>query len=373
MNKIAFISTMEGAPWGGSEELWSQAALRLAKFPLTVGVNVVRWEVLPEPLQKLKSAGCVVTRRTHPQLPLQKVMRKVMGERSLNWLDRFQPDFVVISQGSNFDGVPWMLQCKQRNVPYVAIAQMAIDSCWPTQEVAGPAGEAYANAKASFFVSQGNLELTEKQVSVHLKNAQVTRNPFNVPYDVSVSWPKENKPLKLACVGRLAPSAKGQDLLIDVLSMNKWRERPLYVTLFGSGPNQITLENRIKMLDLKNLSFGGYVDDVKSIWAHHHGLVLPSRYEGLPLVVVEAMLCGRMCIVTDVPGNAELVRDNLNGFVAVAPNSKCLDEAMERAWLHYQKWEDMGKTAAHDVREAVPRDPVGDFINRLKPQFPFKI
>ena len=55
------------------------------------------------------------------------------------------------------------------------------------------------------------------------------------------------------------------------------------------------------------------------IWAEHHALVLPSRFEGMPLVVVEAMLCGRPCIVTDVGGNAELIRDGINGFLAKAP------------------------------------------------------
>ena len=71
-------------------------------------------------------------------------------------------------------------------------------------------------------------------------------------------------------------------------------------------------------MGLEKVTYGGFTEDVESIWASHHALVLPSRSEGLPLVVVEAMLCGRPAIVTDVAGNAELIQDGVSGFVAAA-------------------------------------------------------
>ena len=40
---------------------------------------------------------------------------------------------------------------------------------------------------------------------------------------------------------------------------------------------------------------------------------------GVAAFVVEAMLCGRPCIATDVGGNRELIRDGINGFLANAP------------------------------------------------------
>lgn len=365
MKKIAFISTMEGEPWGGSENLWSQTALRMTEAEAVVGVNVARWPTMPQALEELVVAGCDVTRRTSPGTPLHKVIKRIRGERCFHWLDRFRPNFAVISQGSNLDGVPWMLECLRRNIPYATVAQMAMDSYWPAQDVTAPAAIGYRNAQASFFVSQAILELTEKQIAVKLINAEVVRNPFNVDYDTSLAWPETESSMKLACVGRLAPTAKGQDLLIDVLSGAKWRARPIEIILFGNGPNRETLEKRIQMLELKNIRFGGYVNDIQQIWREHHALILPSRYEGLPLVIVEAMLCQRMCIVTDVPGNAELIRDNSTGFVAAAANARCLDEAMERAWQRRHEWAELGHEAGHDVRKVVSRDPVADFVTRL--------
>ena len=66
----------------------------------------------------------------------------------------------------------------------------------------------------------------------------------------------------------------------------------------------------------------------------------------MPLSVVEAMLCGRPCIVTDVAGNRELIRDNVNGFLAKAPTVELLDEAMNRAWENRHRLREMGEAAA---------------------------
>jgi glycosyltransferase involved in cell wall biosynthesis len=80
----------------------------------------------------------------------------------------------------------------------------------------------------------------------------------------------------------------------------------------------------------------------------------------------EAMLCGRPCIVTDVAGHAELVRDGVNGFLAKAPAVGCLDETMNRAWENRGRLEEMGRTAAEDVRLWVSAYPAEDFVRELE-------
>jgi glycogen synthase len=104
---------------------------------------------------------------------------------------------------------------------------------------------------------------------------------------------------------------------------------------------------------------------VASIWDTRHGLLLPSRAEGLPLVVVEAMMSGRVPIVTDVAGNGELIDDNETGFLAAAPTEDSLDEAMERAWQRRSGWRAIGEAAARDVRRKVPPDPPSVFADLL--------
>jgi len=214
-----------------------------------------------------------------------------------------------------------------------------------------------------YFVSKENIALTERQLGCILPNAALIRNPFKVPYEQEFSWPEE-EPARWACVGRLDVVAKGQDLLFDVLAMEKWRSRPLRVTLYGRGRNEQILRGECERRRLTNVRFGGFADPVE-IWSKEHCLILPSRYEGLPLAVVEAMLCGRPCIVTDVSGNKELLEDNVTGFVAVAPTVCALDEAMERAWERRGEWREIGERAAKSVRRDVPPDPGKVFADEL--------
>ena len=62
-------------------------------------------------------------------------------------------------------------------------------------------------------------------------------------------------------------------------------------------------------------------------------LVMPSRFEGLPLAIVEAMLCARPVVATDVAGHAEVVEDGVTGFLADAPTVGAIAAALERCWV----------------------------------------
>jgi glycosyltransferase involved in cell wall biosynthesis len=93
---------------------------------------------------------------------------------------------------------------------------------------------------------------------------------------------------------------------------------------------------------------------------------LPSRYEGLPLALVEAMWCARAAVVTNVGGNAELCVDGETGFVSPAANVAAFSEAMERAWDRREEWAEMGQAARERVEKHVPRNPIAVFCDRLK-------
>lgn len=361
---IAFISTMDGCSWGGSETLWSQAALRLRGLGANVAVNIVRWRETPPEVSALDSAGCRIKRRATRSVS-SRLVRATVGDQSFRWIDRVRPSFAVVAQGGNFDGVPWMLELLRRGIPYASIAQMANENYWPHDSLAAQAVTAYHGAERAFFVANANVRLTEQQLGARLPNAEVVRNPFNVDFDVNVAWPSDRE-TRLACVGRLCIDAKGQDLILKVLSLPRWRQRPIRLSLFGVGPNDGLLRRLARMYALGNVEFHGQCSDIRSIWADHHALVLPSRYEGMPLSLVEAMLCGRVCIVTDTAGNAELIQDGITGFLAAAPRATCLEQAMENAWERRLEWNQIGQRTAQAVRCAIPMDPVGAFTDRLR-------
>jgi glycosyltransferase involved in cell wall biosynthesis len=114
------------------------------------------------------------------------------------------------------------------------------------------------------------------------------------------------------------------------------------------------------------VTFAGYVASVEGIWAENHVLVMPSRYEGLPLSIVEAMLCARPVVATNVAGNSEVVEDGVSGFLAEAPTVPSMANALERLWLRRTDLQDIGIAAATRIRQMIPADPVGLFSANIE-------
>jgi glycosyltransferase involved in cell wall biosynthesis len=92
------------------------------------------------------------------------------------------------------------------------------------------------------------------------------------------------------------------------------------------------------------------------MWRDFHALVLPSRSEGLPLVVLEAMAAGRVVITTTAGGSQELIKDGITGFIGEA-GTESFDQAMERAWQRREEWEAIGMAACKDLPNRLPDSP----------------
>jgi glycosyltransferase involved in cell wall biosynthesis len=373
MRRFAFVSTMEGSPWGGSEELWSQTAIRLAQGGHRVSASVAHSNRPRDALMRLKQGGVEVVERQGTAALWDRFWRRLnrrraagqLSRRDVSWLRAIPSGCVCVSQGGIADGLQWMLQCRSAGLPYVAIVQSNAEWLWPDDRQGEQMALAYGSAQACCFVSSRNRELLEDQIGRRLGNAVVVHNPYNVTHDASPTWPATTPEWRLACVARLDPVAKGQDVLLHVLAQDKWKTRDLRVAFYGTGRCERNLRQLAERLGLNRVEFRGHVSDVERIWADNHALVLPSRYEGTPLALVEAMLCGRPAIVTDVAGNTELVEHGISGFVACAPSVALLDHVFEEAWQRRSEWQEMGARARDRAAALVPVDPVGQFCELL--------
>jgi glycosyltransferase involved in cell wall biosynthesis len=371
MSKYLFIMANEGNRWGGSEPLWSSAAEKLVRRGNEVRVSVKNWNVPVPQIEKLRMAGCKIFYRDYSIPPFfTRLMRKLFPVPDYRLTHThttgLEVDLVVISQGSNTDGLVWMEASQAAGFKYAVIAQSAVVYWWPDDEYAERLAKSYENAAAAYFVSCANLELSRRQFGCLLPNAKVVRNPFNVQYHAQPPWPNgSTDELALASVARLDIISKGHDLLLQTLGLPHWRERKLTLSIIGEGPHERGLRRMSEALKLTNVKFLGQRDNIEEVWKKHHALVLASRFEGMPLALVEAMLCGRPGIVTDVGGNRELVRDGINGFLAEAPTVPFLDEALNRAWENRARLKEIGCAAATDVRQWVSADPGEDFANEL--------
>jgi glycosyltransferase involved in cell wall biosynthesis len=367
--RIAFISTMRSFQWGGSEELWSQSATRLKQAGHDVRAAVVYWPQLSEKIAALSRHGLQIETHSPPRGgPTRRIWNKLLfrDRRSYSWLKRFNPELVIISQGYNDDGFDWATICREAAMPYVIIVQCNSDVSWFREQAVSDAVASYTGARRVFCVSRSNLDLLRLQVGDPLLNGEVVWNPYNVSLKSTSPWPDERGGWRLACVARMDPAAKGQDLLLRILARSEWRDLPFELNLFGAGTYELGLRRMARMLRLNNVHFRGHVKDVRTVWEQNHILVLPSRYEGLPLALVEAMACGRPAVVTDVGGNADLCVDNETGFVSPAATVSSFGDALQRAWERRKEWLNMGQAARIRVNNQIPKDPVGVFCERLK-------
>lgn len=365
---------MNGVPWGGSEELWSRTAQALRTRGHEVVASVLQWPTIPERVRELAAAGVEIQRRPRerkfPVRLLHRTLRLLLSGPldfpELWWLRRQRAELVVISQGGPWDGIPWMLACRQLGLPYCAIVQANSEIWWPLDPELDGIRTALGDAARVFFVSHSNRELMERQSGMHLGNAEVVANPLNLAQREEAPWPRETGETHLACVGRLDPAAKGQDVLLQVFAQPRWQERPVRLHLYGTGRGERSVKSLAQLLGLAKVNFHGHVSDVNQIWAENHALVLPSRFEGLPLVIVEAMLCARPVIATDVAGNTEFVQDGKTGFVCPAPTVALLDSTLERAWAARAQWPLIGRQARAHALACAPSDPVGAFVLTLE-------
>ncbi len=366
--RFAFISTMQEAQWGGSEELWSQTARRLRQQGHEVTASVPYRPMLSEKVVNLSQHGIVL--RTHPSDQAGQALRvwnrfSHASRRCYDRLVRSRPDLVVISQGYNAGGFEWARACRDATIPYVVIVHCNCEHWW-FQHQFNEAVATYTAARKIFCVSRKNLELLRLQTGEPLPNAEIVRNPFNVSPDNTLAWPEENGTWRMACVARLFFAAKGQDLLLQTLANSEWQRRPVELNLYGTGEDELAMRRMAESLGVKNVHFRGHVNDVTAIWARNHLLVLPSRFEGLPLALVEAMWCSRPAVVTDIGGNAELCIDGETGFVAQNASLASFSQALERAWDSRQDWAKMGAAARALAESEIPRDAIAVFSETLK-------
>lgn len=381
---VVFITTPHIDAWSGAEVLWSQTAIELASqgFPISASV----WEgSLQHPrIRELKAHGVdlwpwrrwsslrtAFTDRTgwvkHPWKRLKSGRNGALftAERLL---DARRPAIAILSDGGTLPPIELLELCVAKRIPFVTINHAGSEAVCYDDDLAKRYRVALTAALRCFFVAHANRWLAEKQIGGELANAEVVRNPFNVSYDASFPWPPSETgvEIRFACVGRLYPPAKGQDILFEAFTQSQWKCRNWRLSIYGEGSTRLSLEWLARRLGLSDrVNFAGLAKP-EEIWAQNHVLVMPSRYEGLPLVMVEAMLCSRPIVATDVAGHAEIVEDGVTGFLADAATPRAIAAALERFWARRIEAEEIGKAGRHRIQQLFSPNPARDFAETLK-------
>jgi glycosyltransferase involved in cell wall biosynthesis len=154
----------------------------------------------------------------------------------------------------------------------------------------------------------------------------------------------------LVGVGRLDPQ-KGWETLIDALPA-VWSEVPeTRLLIAGDGPERSALQSRIETVDPRaRIRLLGYRDDVPRLLKTANLLVAPSRWEGLPNAVLEAMAAGCPIVASSAEGVTELLTHDRHGLVVPIGDTRALAEAILRLVTKPDEAKRLGAAAAERAR-----------------------
>jgi glycosyltransferase involved in cell wall biosynthesis len=162
----------------------------------------------------------------------------------------------------------------------------------------------------------------------------------------------------IICVARL-DYAKGVDVLLHAWGRMlrepaEWRAhlKPV-LRLVGEGVCGAQMERIVAGLGIQDsVEFLGLRTDIVDLLQQSWGFVMPSRWEGMPNALLEAMACGLPCVATRVSGNEDIIANGVNGLL-VEPEQPA---EMAQALRHTIEDTELAQRFGREGRATVERD-----------------
>ena len=240
-------------------------------------------------------------------------------------------DKIIASKGINVvhthffypEGDNGVVAAKKHNVPVVATLRGAELYNRPELSYGAMRGDFYkimakqSTRKVDYFTVP-NKFLLDKLVSLfNISSEKVEYLPNGVQLEIVKQLrvkDRNGNMLKLISIGRLI-KRKNHILLIEAAEL--FRDESVDLTIIGEGPELGYLREAIEHRGLKNVRIVDEMskEELLELMSAYDCLVQPSLIEGMPNVVLESLSLGIPCLVSNIPGHREVIRENYNGFL----------------------------------------------------------
>ncbi len=237
---------------------------------------------------------------------------------------RTRPDVVVSFMGRT--NVLTLLATTGRHWPVVVAERTARDSqtgsVWRLLR-------RLAYRRASSIVVQTDASARAIPFDLRARTVTIPNPVLEGPGQSARSVPVEAEPMLVVAIGRLVPQ-KGFDLLIEAFATVVPRLPAARLEIWGDGPEAERLATLIATTSLGgSVRLCGETRDPATAIQRSALVVLSSRVEGFPNVLLEAMSLGRPVVAFDCPhGPAEIIRDGIDGRLVPAGDTAALADAM---------------------------------------------
>jgi glycosyltransferase involved in cell wall biosynthesis len=168
-----------------------------------------------------------------------------------------------------------------------------------------------------------SIAALHRQANVRTDKLQVIPNGLPATHDL-LPHSGERQRWLAGYVGRLS-SEKGPDLFLDALIPLCQQYPQLDAVMLGEGPERESLQTRIDEAGLQaRITLAGYQTDMGAWWRQLDALVISSRTEGTPMILLEAMQAGVPVVAFGVGGIPDVLQDRHNGLLAAPTDSTAL-------------------------------------------------
>jgi glycosyltransferase involved in cell wall biosynthesis len=267
--------------------------------------------------------------RTVATLPL--MMKYLRNERPRAVLSAMHANVVVL-WARRLSGVPVRTVVSEHNT-----FTMQISGFGPVYRRVFPVvtRQAYGWADAIVAVSKGAAEDLSRVARLPIARIEVIPNPIITPEMRQKAcevpdhpWFGPGQSPVVLAIGRLS---RQKDLPTLIRAFSRVRKRlAVRLLILGEGEDRAELESMVRELGLTgDVGMPGFVRNPYAFLSHSAVLVLSSRWEGLPTVLVEALYCGTPVVSTDCPsGPREILLDGKYGKLVPVGDVEALEEAI---------------------------------------------
>ena len=165
-----------------------------------------------------------------------------------------------------------------------------------------------------------------------LPDVQLIPNGVNVSHfrPTNAHTPLAELAQVVVCVSRLSYE-KGIDVLLQAWHIVHEQAPQAKLIIVGIGPLQPQLGRLTEALDIaESVEFAGLQHDVVVQLQRGGVAVLPSRIEGMPNALLEAMACGLACVATRVSGSEDIIQHEVNGLLVESEDYQAMAKALLR-------------------------------------------
>lgn len=178
---------------------------------------------------------------------------------------------------------------------------------------------------------------------------------FLYPSIEEIKMKQVSQPIKLLYLGRISHLDKGIDLIPHILQELYNRRIQFTMDIFGDGPQKEWLMKSIRKRNYsKIVYFKGMIlpSELPQALLNYDFFIMPSRFEGCPRTLLEAMAAGIVPIVSNLHGVTDtIIDDRINGVLCTVGNSSAFAEAVKYLYTHPEKTMNLRLNARRKIEE----------------------